>query len=700
MFRKKLLKLVILVLSLGTVVNTYSSNYLGGKRDNPSIIIHDTVVGPGELLLQMDAFDFVGDNGMVSAISLKIDVDTNLIEFIDIQNTTLVGSWLANYNYQQNEITIIYTSYSGNGYDVDGKLLDLHINYVAGFNDSLKFKAGCEVSNIYLQTIQNILYVNGSVSQVSPEGTVNQDSVVVNYGELLSMPVLAEGVGYDSVNELFLRVGYESNLLQFQGIAETAISGVEVMDTNEVVTFSWHDTVGFADFTSQDTMFYMNFIFTGDTIANTSFLPGSRIFNNGNIVPSQFLNGKVTGKYWLEVESAPDTAGSVTGSGYYFAGDTVTVTAVPEIGYHFGDWLYGDSIVSYDSVFTFTKSPAQDTMVSEFKANTYNLILFAVPSNGGTVTGDGDYQYGDSVTVTAIANVGYDFVGWLFGNDTVSFDSVYTFIMPHNNLGLTAAFRIQTFIITALPNNPDYGNVSGGGVFNYGDSAYLIATPNPYYNFIVWTEDGQPVSYDSVYTFFVDQDRELIANFQYDAACSAPVGLYVDSLSDSTAMLHWLPSGEENEWDLVWGYYGFDTTSAGNLVTGLVDTNYFLENLTAGSTYDFYVRAVCTDDIHSVWAGPYTFTTWYVGIEESSLINSLVVFPNPARDVINLSFGKMLENTFIQYEIININGQKVIVSGTKGLNNSAIDIGNLPKGVYFLKIYMNDKTASRVFIKR
>ena len=700
MFQNKLLKLILLVLSLGTATNAFSLSLPGVERTNPSIIIHDTVVSPGEILLQMDAFDFVGDNGQVSAISLKIDIDTNLIEFIDIQNTTLAGSWLANYNYQQNEITIIYTSFSGNGYDIDGKLLDLHFNYIGGFDDSLKFKPGCEVSNVYLQTIQNILYVDGAVSQVTAEGTVSQDSIIVNYGDMLSMPVLAEGVGFDSVNELFLRVGYDSNLLQYQGITEAAISGIEVMDTNEVVTYSWRDTVGFADFTSQDTMFYMNFIFTGDTIANTSFLPGSKVFNNGNIVPSQLLNGEVTGKYWLEVESAPDTAGLVTGSGFYFAGDTVTVTAVPEIGYHFGDWLYGDSIVSYDSVFTFTKSPAQDTMVSEFKANTYSLILFAVPSNGGTVTGDGDYQYGDSVTVTASANVGYNFVGWLFGNDTVSFDSVYTFIMPHNNLGLTAAFQIQTFSITVSPNNPDYGNVSGGGVFNYGDSANLIATPNPYYNFIVWTEDGQPVSYDSVYTFFVDQDRELIANFQYDAACSAPVGLYVDSLSDSTAMLHWLPSGEENEWDLVWDYYGFDTTSAGNLVTGLADTNYFLENLTAGSTYDFYVRAVCTDDIHSVWAGPYTFTTWYVGFEENSLINSLVVFPNPANDVINISFGKWVENTLIQYEIVNVNGQKVITSGTKGLTKSTIDIGKLPVGFYFLKIYMNNKTASRVFIKR
>jgi hypothetical protein len=700
MVNRNLYKLVFLFFLLLSAQHTFSSNYGDGERDNPVIIIHDTVVAPGELLLQMDALHFVGDNGQISAISLKIDVDTNLIEFINIQNTTLVGSWLANYNYNQDEITIIYTAYSGNGFDIDGKLLDLHIFYSGGFDDSLHFKDGCEVSNVYLQTIQNIEYYDGMVTQVAEEGVISQDSVAVNYGDTFAMPVLAQGVGFDSVNELLLRVGFDSNLLQYQGITEAAISGIEVIDTNEVVTYSWQDTVGFADFSSQDTLFYMNFVFMGDTVASTTLLPGSKVFNNGSIVPSQFFNGEVIGRYWLEVLSSPDTAGSVTGGGFYLAGDTVTVTAIPEIGYHFGDWLYGDSIVSYDSVFTFVKSPGEDTMVSEFKANTYNLLLFVVPADGGTVTGDGDYQYGDSVTVIASPNTGYDFVAWLFGDDTVSFDSSYTFVMPHNNLGLTAAFQIQTFSITVSPNNPDYGNVSGGGMFNYGDSANLIATPNPYYNFIVWTEDGQPVSYDSVYTFFVDQDRELIANFQYDAACSAPVGLFADSLSDSTAMLHWLPSGEESEWDLIWGSIGFDTASAGILVESLQDTSYYLENLTAGSTYDFYVRAVCTDEIHSVWAGPYTFTTWYVGVEENSLINSLVVFPNPANDVINISFEKWVENTLIQYEIVNVNGQKVITSGTKGLTKSTIDIGKLPVGFYFLKIYMNDKTASRVFIKR
>ena len=60
---------------------------------------------------------------------------------------------------------------------------------------------------------------------------------------------------------------------------------------------------------------------------------------------------------------------------------------------------------------------------------------------------------------------------------------------------------------------------------------------------------------------------------------------------------------------------GFDTISGGELVEGLTEVEYLLENLDPGSGYDFYVRAVCGIDSHSNWAGPNTFSTWFVGID-------------------------------------------------------------------------------------
>jgi len=47
----------------------------------------------------------------------------------------------------------------------------------------------------------------------------------------------------------------------------------------------------------------------------------------------------------------------------------------------------------------------------------------------------------------------------------------------------------------------------------YGSEVTLVATPNEGFKFINWTEDGQEVSTDSVYTFTVTGHRNLIANF-------------------------------------------------------------------------------------------------------------------------------------------------------------------------------------------
>ncbi len=684
---------------LFSLIYTYAATPVD-VDDDPVMKIHDTIVAPGELLLQIDALHFTGSNGNVSAITLKIAVDTNLIQFINIQNQTLAGSWLANYNYLANEISVVYTAPSGNGYDIDGKLLDLHINYLGGFEALLHFKSGSEVSNVNLQTI-DVIWEDGLITQVNSVGTVSQDSMGVHAGFDFSMPVVAGGAGYDMVNETFLRVGYDTARLQYQGITESLLTGVEVTDDSTVLTMHWLDNDNPVDLTTSDTLFFMNFNFVGDTSTTTGFLPGSKVYNNGEVVASDFLDGKITPDFYVDIINEPDTGGVSTGEGYYLEGDTVTVVAIPSEGHHFEHWMQYGSVVSEDSIYVFPKQPVNDTLTAQFTPNSYYLSLLANPPEGGTVSGEGIYFYGEQVTAVATPNTGYDFICWLNGEDTVSFAPIYIFNMPMANDTLTAIFEIQTFLITAVPNNSNYGTTTGGGTYNYGDTATVVATPFPDYKFVVWTEGGgQPVSYDSSYSFFVDADRDLFANFQYDAVCSAPVGLYVDSISDSTAMTHWVPSGEESEWDLIWGEYGFDTLNGGTLVEGLTENRYFLTNLVQGTVYDFYVRAVCTDEVHSVWAGPYTFTTWYESITETDISSKVVIFPNPVSDMLNVDLSALKSSKLVTYKIVNLMGVEVVKEGLAASTQFAISVVKLPKGIYFLQMMVDNKLVSKTFVKR
>ena len=51
----------------------------------------------------------------------------------------------------------------------------------------------------------------------------------------------------------------------------------------------------------------------------------------------------------------------------------------------------------------------------------------ATSTTGGTVTGGGNYSYGETVTLTATPNNGYNFVNWTQNGSVVSTDATYTF---------------------------------------------------------------------------------------------------------------------------------------------------------------------------------------------------------------------------------------------------------------------------------
>ena len=88
--------------------------------------------------------------------------------------------------------------------------------------------------------------------------------------------------------------------------------------------------------------------------------------------------------------------------------------------------------------------PAENVVVSA------SLVQkkFAVKLGGndltrGSVTGDGEYVYGSTVTVTATAKDGYVFVGWMDENQNiVSTEASYRFTATDNQR-LTAVFKVD-----------------------------------------------------------------------------------------------------------------------------------------------------------------------------------------------------------------------------------------------------------------
>lgn len=74
-------------------------------------------------------------------------------------------------------------------------------------------------------------------------------------------------------------------------------------------------------------------------------------------------------------------------------------------------------------------------------APTYTLELIASPEEGGVVSGAGEYQVGESVEINALANSDFAFNCWVDNTgDTLSYEPSWIYIMPENDVVITACF--------------------------------------------------------------------------------------------------------------------------------------------------------------------------------------------------------------------------------------------------------------------
>ncbi len=142
--------------------------------------------------------------------------------------------------------------------------------------------------------------------------------------------------------------------------------------------------------------------------------------------------------YNIAASAAPLAGGTVTGTGPVASGSNATLIATPNADYTFVNWTEAGVPVSANASYTFTAS-ANRTLVANFVAG-YSITTSAFPSIGGTTSGGGTINAGDSVTLVATANLGYTFTNWTDAVGTeVSTSTSYTFT-PTASGGYVANF--------------------------------------------------------------------------------------------------------------------------------------------------------------------------------------------------------------------------------------------------------------------
>ena len=147
--------------------------------------------------------------------------------------------------------------------------------------------------------------------------------------------------------------------------------------------------------------------------------------------------------------------------------------------------------------------------------NYYTISLSSNPNNGGLVVGGGAFQEGQSCTVEATPNDGYNFTNWTENDNVVSNDAQYTFTV-NGNRNLVANFNVLTptiYNINVSANPLDGGTVTGGATYQLGQTCQVTAIANNGFVFTNWTENGNEVSTNANYSFTVNSNRNLVANF-------------------------------------------------------------------------------------------------------------------------------------------------------------------------------------------
>jgi hypothetical protein len=253
--------------------------------------------GPKTLGLSMN--DFTGASGNVSAATFLISINPDLLVFNGISNQYYPGNITANFNTNNNILTINYTLSAGQ--TIDGKLIDMDFTYLGGAVAHLIFETTqCEIKNSSQQTI-TASYENGFVSPVSTDQMVVLEQKFAQYPGPVTIGLSMlkfEGLAYGPVGSITLRINYNTSLLTFNGYSnlDPDVSDIDVnFDNNDkTLKINYSSTVGFE---IDGKLMDLNFTYSGGTPAPLLFNTGQcEIAKAGNlgVVPTTFTDGLVS----------------------------------------------------------------------------------------------------------------------------------------------------------------------------------------------------------------------------------------------------------------------------------------------------------------------------------------------------------------------------------------------------------------------
>ncbi len=191
-------------------------------------------------------------------------------------------------------------------------------------------------------------------------------------------------------------------------------------------------------------------------------------------------------EYTVSATASPTAGGTIQGAGTYQQGEQATLTEKPNAGYSFEGWS-GPGYTGTSPTASFMVN-GNETEIATFQQQTFTLSVTANPSNDGTVTGNGTYDYGQTETITATPASGYTFAGWsCSGAGCYDGSNATATVTMDANIQETANFQAVTYAVNVTASPSNEGTVTGSGSFSQGQNVTLSATANQGFTFSNWS---------------------------------------------------------------------------------------------------------------------------------------------------------------------------------------------------------------------
>lgn len=319
----------------------------------------------------------------------------------------------------------------------------------------------------------------------------------------------------------------------------------------------------------------------------------------------------------LNINSNDSTWG--TGSFVGLSDSIAEITAIPYYGYHFDHWSFG-STANPDTIMLTDDA----SITAYFAKNQYTVTGVTNDSIKGFVYGSAMVDYLDTVTLTAMANYGYQFIRW----------SDYCIENPRQvsatgNITKTAVFDFGQFSLTVMADTSIHGTCTGGGTYNYLSEHTITASANYGYHFDHWN-DGDTnnprvvtLTQDTMITAFFSSNQYSITMQSDNTSLGDVLGSgtynYLDTVTISAQavehyhFIHWNDGNRDNPRHVVvTGDLAFTAFFAIDTHTVSVAVNDIARGMVEASGTEFIYGTPCTVTA-TAYTG-YTFAGWSNGV--------------------------------------------------------------------------------------